>query len=61
MIKALGRRGMRMLLTATALLAGAAGVALATILNWSFPGVRRCGWGSRLRDLLFVVHARAII
>jgi hypothetical protein len=31
MIKALGRRGMRMLLTATALLAGAAGVALATI------------------------------
>jgi ASPM-SPD-2-Hydin domain-containing protein len=31
MIKALGRRGARMLLTATALLAGAAGVALATI------------------------------
>ena len=28
-------------------------------LNWSFSSVRRCRWGSCLRDLLFVVHARA--
>ena len=30
------------------------------LLNWSFSSVRRCRWGSSLRDLLFVVHARAL-
>jgi hypothetical protein len=30
------------------------------LLNWSFASVRRCRWGSCLRDLLFVVHARAL-
>ena len=29
-------------------------------LNWSFLSVRRCRRGSSLRDLLFVVHARAL-
>ena len=31
------------------------------LLNWSFSSVRRCRWGSCLRDLLFVVHARAYL
>jgi len=30
------------------------------LLNWSFSSVRRCRWGSCLRDLLFVVHARPL-
>ncbi len=30
------------------------------LLNWSFSGVRLCRWGSCLKDLLFVVHARAL-
>jgi hypothetical protein len=30
------------------------------LLNWSFSSVRRCRWGSCLRDLLIVVHARAL-
>src|SRR5215218_10770321 len=30
------------------------------LLNWSFSSVRRCRWGSCLRDLLFVVRARAL-
>ena len=30
-------------------------------LNWSFSSLRRCRCGSCLRDLLFVVHALAII
>ena len=30
------------------------------ILNWSFSSVRRCRCGSWLRDLLFIVHARAL-
>src|SRR5207249_2247851 len=29
-------------------------------LNWSFFSVHGCRWGSRLRDLLFLVHARAL-
>ena len=30
------------------------------LLNWSFFSVHGCRWGSRLRDLLFLVHARAL-
>jgi hypothetical protein len=30
------------------------------LLNRSFSSVRRCRWGSCLRDLLFVIHARAL-
>jgi hypothetical protein len=30
------------------------------LLNWSFSSVRRCRWGSCLRDLLIVVHVRAL-
>jgi hypothetical protein len=26
------------------------------LLNWGFSSVRRCRWGSSLRDLVFVVH-----
>jgi len=29
------------------------------LLNWCFFSVHGCRWGSRLRDLLFLVHARA--
>src|SRR5213076_2492698 len=30
------------------------------LLNWSFFSVHGCRWGSRLGDLLFLVHARAL-
>jgi class 3 adenylate cyclase len=31
------------------------------LLDWSFFNVRRCRWASCLRDLLFVIHDRALI
>src|SRR5215218_7277807 len=30
------------------------------LLHWSLLRLRRCRWGSSLRGLLFVVHARAL-